>query len=69
MSMSLKKINHISWIVITIKDYKAKMFQSKVGWGWRKFAEGLEIFSVSQDSHLGGNRRGGTSVYTYKMLL
>jgi hypothetical protein len=23
----------------------------------------LEIFSVSQDSHLGGNRRGGTSVY------
>jgi hypothetical protein len=23
----------------------------------------LEIFSVSQDSYLGGNRRGGTSVY------
>jgi hypothetical protein len=51
------------WTLGDRKDYKAKMIRSKVGWGWGKFAEGLVIFSVSQDSHHGGNRRGGTSVY------
>jgi hypothetical protein len=44
------------------KDYKAKMFQMKVGWGWGKFAGGSEIFSVSQDLYHGGKRRGVTSV-------
>jgi hypothetical protein len=45
------------------KDYKAKMFQRKGGLGGGRFADGLDIFSVSQGSHHGGNRRGGTSVY------
>jgi hypothetical protein len=40
------------------KDYEAKMFQRKGGGGWGKFAEGLDIFSVSQGSYHGGNTRG-----------
>jgi hypothetical protein len=61
--LSTSALNQRKPRVLFPKDYKAKMFQSKVGWGWGKFAEGLEIFSVSQDSHLGENRRGGTSVF------
>jgi hypothetical protein len=55
--------------LIADKDYKAKMFQRKVGWGWGKFADGLNIFSVSQGSHRGGNRRGVTGVYTVGVLI